>query len=134
MRKMDNKRVSTLVVAKPGLMRNSLLAFLRATPGVDIVALVDNATTALRMARTLRPAVLLVDTNLAENGVLGMVRELRAEQPAVRSIALSESIQEQQQLLQAGASHALIKGFLDERLRQAILSGTAYVQTVETAR
>jgi len=134
MRNMDNKRVSTLVVAKPGLMRNSLLAFLRATPDVDIVALVDNATTALQMARTLRPAVLLVDTNLAENGVFGMVRELRAEQPAVRSIVLSESIQEQQQLLQAGASHALIKGFLDERLRQAILSGTENNHPADDAR
>jgi DNA-binding NarL/FixJ family response regulator len=130
MRNMDNKRVSTLVVAKPGLMRNSLLAFLRATPGVDIVALVDNATTALQMARILRPAVLLVDTNLAENDVLVMIRELRAEQPAVRSIVLSESIQEQQQSLQVGASHALIKGFLDDRLRQAILYGTAHVQSI----
>jgi len=115
-------RVSALVVAKPGLMRNSLLAFLRATPGVDIVALVDNSKAAIQLARALRPAVLLVDTNLAENGVLGMLRQLRIEQPALRSIVLSESIAEQQQSIQAGADQALVKGFLDERLREAVLA------------
>jgi DNA-binding NarL/FixJ family response regulator len=130
----DVYRVSTVVVAKPGLMRNSLLAFLRATPGVDIVALVDNTATALQIARRLQPTVLLVDTDLAENGVLGIVCQLHAEQPALRSIVLSGNIQEQQRLLQAGASQALLKGFLDERLRQAILYGTAYVQKVETVR
>lgn len=129
----NSKRVSTLVVAKPGLMRNSLLAFLRATPGVDVVALVDNTAAALQLARTLRPAVLLVDTNLAEDGVFGMVRELRAEQPGLRSIVLSESIPQKQKSLQAGASQALIKGFLDERLRQAILFGVENTHPVERA-
>jgi DNA-binding NarL/FixJ family response regulator len=116
-------QISTLVVAKPGLMRNSLLAFLRGIPGVDIVALVDNTTKALQMVRTLHPAVLLVDTNLAEDGALGMVQQLKIELPGLRSIVLSESVQQQRQSLLAGASQALVKGFLDDRLREAVLGG-----------
>jgi DNA-binding NarL/FixJ family response regulator len=116
------KPISTMVVAKPGLMRNSLLAFLRGIPGVDVVALVDNTTTALQMVRTLQPTVLLVDTNLAEDGVLGMVKQLKIELPGLRSIVLSESVQQQRQSLLAGASHALVKGFLDDRLREAVLN------------
>jgi DNA-binding NarL/FixJ family response regulator len=118
----NRNRISTLIVAKPGLMRNSLLAFLRATPGVDVVALVDSTASALQLAHLLHPEVVLVDTDLSEDGVLAMVRQLQVEQPRLRSIVLSESIQQQQQSLQAGARQALIKGFLDERLREAILN------------
>jgi DNA-binding NarL/FixJ family response regulator len=118
---MGNKnRISTLIVAKPGLMRNSLLAFLRATPGVDVVALVDSTAGGLHLARLLRPEVVVVDTDLAEDGVLAMVQQLRTEQPRLRSIVLVENLLQQQQSLQAGAKHALVKGFLDERLREAV--------------
>jgi DNA-binding NarL/FixJ family response regulator len=117
-----NRQVSTLVVAKPGLMRNSLLAFLRATPGVDVVALVDSTTAALLLARNLFPDVVLVDTNLSEDGVLSMVRQLQLERPHLRSIVLAESVHQQQQALLAGASQALVKGFLGERLRDAVLN------------
>jgi two-component system response regulator DevR len=112
-----------LVAAKPGLMRNSLLAFLRATPGVDIVAVEGKTAAALLLARSLRPNVFLVDTNLVDEGALEIVRQLKAEQPGLRCIVLSDNLLQQQQSLQAGASQALIKGFLDDRLREAVLGG-----------
>jgi len=114
-------RVATLVVAKPGLMRNSLLAFLRATLQVEVVALAEDTAAALQAARQHKLDVLVLDTDLLEDGYVGLLQQLHSEQPALKCIVLSDTIHQQQKSLAAGASVALLKGFLDERLWDALV-------------
>lgn len=111
----------TLLVARPGHMRNSLLAFLRAIPGVEVVAVVDHPATALEAARQYRPSVLIGDADLSEESLLELLHQLHAELPVLNSVVLVNSLQQQRSFLAAGADDALLKGCLDERLRAAVL-------------
>jgi DNA-binding NarL/FixJ family response regulator len=110
-----------MIVARPSLMRNSLLAFLRAMPQVDIIALADDAVTALQTAQLRQPEVVVVDMDL-EDGALDLIRQLHHEPPSPRSVVLVNNFYQQKRFLEAGASIALLKGFLEEQLQKALLN------------
>jgi len=112
--------IHILIVAKPGLMRNSLLAFLRAMPHVDIIALVDNPVMALQETQLRQPEVVVIDMDLYEDVALDLVRQLHHEPSSPRSIVLANNFYQQKRSLEAGASIALIKGSLEESLQRAI--------------
>ncbi len=107
-------------------MRDALLAFLRASTGVEVVAVVDEPGRALEAARRCWPhtALAVIDGKLSEQILLGVVRQLSIEQPALNSVLLVDNLRQQRAFLAAGATHALLKGHLDERLRAAVLGAT----------
>jgi DNA-binding NarL/FixJ family response regulator len=53
--------------------------------------------------------------------VLDILQQLRAELPALRSVILANTLQQQRRFLAAGASRVLLKGLLDDRLTAAVL-------------
>ncbi|MFQ5813345.1 MAG: response regulator [Anaerolineae bacterium] len=115
-------QTSTLVVARPGLMCDSLLIFLQATHGVEVVAVVDDLAAALEAVRRLHPHTLVVDADLpSEEALLSLVQQIHAELPALNIVAVVNSFRQQRAFLAAGAGHALLKGCLDERLRAAVV-------------
>jgi DNA-binding NarL/FixJ family response regulator len=121
--KMENKNlVRVMVAGKPGIMRNSLLSYLRTIARVQIVALADDAESALHLIQQNRPQFAVIDSDLSEDRVMGLVQQINAEQPSTKIIVLVESVPQQQRCLQWGAQHALLKGFLDEQLYRAVLS------------
>lgn len=102
-------------------MRESLLAFLSASHGVEIVGIAEEPAALPDLIGRRRPCVLVADADLAEGDLLALVQRLRVDLPELNSIVLVSSLRQQRAFLAAGASHALLKGFLDERLRQAVL-------------
>ena len=110
-----------MIVARPSLMRNSLLAFLRGMPQADIIALADDAVTALQKAQLHQPEVVVVDMDL-EDGALDLIRNLHHEPSSPRSVALANNFYQQKRFLEAGASVALLKGSLEEQLQNAVLN------------
>jgi len=107
-------------------MCDSLLVFLQATHGVEVVAVVDEPPAALETARRLHPHTLVVDADfLSEEALLSLVQQLHTELPALSIVALVNSFRQQRAFLAAGAGHALLKGCLDGRLRAAVLGTPA---------
>ena len=111
-----------LVAAKPDLMRNSLVSYLRVIPRVDILAPADDTSTAIGLARSQQPDALVADVNLSEADLLYLVKLLRNEQPKLNCIVLADNVQQKQVFLSAGANCVLLKGFLDDRLKKALLT------------
>jgi len=103
-------------------MRNSLVSYLRVIPHTDILSLADDTPTALVLARSQQPDVLVADVNLSEADVLALVQQLRNEQPKLNCVVLADNVQQKQVFLGAGANCVLLKGFLDDRLRDALLT------------
>jgi len=111
-----------LIAAKPGIMRNSLQAYLRTLAQVSDILLADDALDAFRIVCAHNPALMIVDADLAESEILGLVRQARTEKPRLRIVALVESMRQRQMSLAAGADHGLLKGFLDEQLGQTVIN------------
>jgi len=101
-------------------MRDSLVAFLRAVPRLRVAEMAQSADAAMRLTRAVQPDVLVLDVNLSDVGILDLVRGLRAERPDLNLIVLADTLRQREQLAAAGASHALMKGCLDDQLRRAL--------------
>ena len=114
--------VRVIIAGKPGIMRNSLLSYLRTITQVQIVALADDADTALALIRQNQPQWVVLDADLSEERITKLVCQIHTEQPATKIIVLVESMRQQEHCLQLGVQHALLKGFLDEQLDRAVLS------------
>ncbi len=110
-----------MIAAKSSLMRNSLWSFLRATLPNQAVVFANQFESALRMVTEEKPVLAIVDADLADSGMQNLIRWIRTEEPSVRLVALVESRREQQSCIALGANHALLKGFLDEELRNAVM-------------
>lgn len=115
------EQTSALIAVSPGVMRDSLLAFLRATLHVEIAALIDDAAVIQKSVCQHQPRTLVVDADLCQGTLLNIVRQLSTESPALNSVVLVDSFRQQRIFLAAGARHVLLKGCLDERLRAAVL-------------
>jgi len=125
MRWTSRTQTSALVVARPGLMRNSLLTFLQSTPHIKVVALLDDPAATLEAVRRHRPHTLVVDADLSEQVLLAVVRKLGTEQPTINSVVLVDSLRQRDAFLSVGGTHThvLLKGCLGERLQAAIQDG-----------
>lgn len=120
---MENtKTVRVMIAAKPGIMRNSLLSYLRTIANVQIVALADSAEAALRIINEIQPQLVVVDSDLSEERVLSLIQKINDRQPKLKMIVLVDSIRQQERCLKLGVQHVLLKGFLDEQLCSAVLS------------
>jgi len=111
-----------LVAAKPGIMRNSLLSYLRAVLGIRPIVTADDAVSACQMIRECNPELIVVDSDLSESEMLNVIRCAHAEPLHAKTIALVESLSQQELCLAMGATHTSLKGFLDKQLREAVLN------------
>lgn len=112
--------VRILVAARPGPMRNALLSFLMAIPNVQIAGLADGADTVKEKLSHCAVDALIVDADLGEALLLELLRECQTQPTILRCVFLVENRRQQAAFQAAGASHTLLKGFLDDRLRQII--------------
>ncbi len=118
----SEKPMVIMIAARPGIMRNSMVSYVRTLSTRHATVLVDQLDSALKTLRSKNVKLAIVDADLSEEGMFRLIRLIRAEQPKARLIALVESLRQQQLCLGLGANDALLKGFLDEQLRQAVLS------------
>jgi DNA-binding NarL/FixJ family response regulator len=116
--------LTVLVVARPGLMRDSLVTFLTAMPEVRVVGASDNAPALLDMILADPADAIVVDVNLGQDAVLALLDGLRALPTPVRCIVLSDDPWQHESFLSAGADVVLVKGFLGDLLRRAVLGGS----------
>ena len=131
-RARQNPGQSIVIAARPGVMRNALVAFLNAIPQVAILAVVDTCSTALDTVRRESPAVLVVDVDLSADAVTDLVHCIAGEMPGVTIVALVGTMLQQRMLQTAGAHFALLKGYLNDQLRQAVLPAASTIGSSTT--
>ncbi len=106
-----NNRAPTLIVVRPGRMRDSLRALLRAIPQVRVIGQVEDGPSAQKMLIKHCPALVLLASNLPGDEAWGVLRQTKAEQPQARCLVLADTIHQQWMAEAAGADSVLLAGF-----------------------
>jgi DNA-binding NarL/FixJ family response regulator len=104
-------RLRVLVVDDHPLFRAGVVAALKSEPDLEVCGEADTATSARALAGRLHPDAAVVDLMLQNDDGLKLVRELRAELPALRIVVLSmlEAAVYKPKALQAGANFFVSK-------------------------
>ena len=116
--------VRVVVADDQGLVRSGFLALLRSEDGIDVVGEAANGLEAVKLAKTERPDVILMDIRMPEMDGLEATRVITAD-PALQSVRilvlttfdLDSYVHE---ALRAGASGFLLKDTLPAELLAAV--------------
>ena len=132
-------KIRILVVDDHAMFRDGLRAVLEHQEDLLLVGEAGDADTALLLARQLTPDVILMDLNLPERSGVEVTREVCAELPRVRVIALTMYRDDDMiaAAVQAGVSGYVLKDARASDLLQAIrtvAAGGAAVDPMVTAR
>lgn len=114
------------------IVRVGLRALLERLGGMAVVAEADSGRAAVQLAKKLKPAVVLMDISMPDLNGIDATRQILADGPGVKVIALSMHADTRYVagMLQAGARGYLLKDSVaDEigRAVQAVLAGEVYL-------
>lgn len=114
--------IGVLIVDDHPIMRVGIAAILNGQPGMSVVGQAGTAAEAVKLFRTLQPAITLMDLRLPDRNGVEAIREIRAFAPAARIVVLTtyEGDEDIHQALEAGARGYLIKGMSHTALVQAL--------------
>jgi DNA-binding NarL/FixJ family response regulator len=114
------------------MLRDGLRAILEKQKNVEVIGEAGDGRTAVEMARALVPDVVVMDISMPDLNGVEATRQIKAENPAVKVIALSRHSDAQyvRRMLEAGASGYVLKsGAYDElhRAVEAVSEGNHYL-------
>lgn len=114
--------VKVLLVDDHMIIREGLRSLIAKQPGMEVVAESDNGRTALKLTRKLKPNVIVMDINMPDMNGIDATRQIVAEFPDVKVIALSMHSDRRfvVEMLKAGVSGYLLKDAAFEELAKAI--------------
>jgi DNA-binding NarL/FixJ family response regulator len=114
--------IRTLVADDHRIVRESLVAVLEASGACQVVAQAADGIEAVELALQLRPEVAILDISMPRLNGIEVVRRLRAELPATRTLVLTMHEEEEYVLhvVRAGASGYLLKDSATSELLQAV--------------
>lgn len=130
---MTDPNVSVMVVDDHPMWRNGVARDLEER-GFEIPATAGDAVSALRIARTVKPDVVLMDLKLGDTSGVDATRQVTQEIPGTRVLVLSASGEHEDVLeaVKAGASGYLVKSASVDELVDAV-TRTAAGDAVFTA-
>lgn len=101
----------TLVVAKPGRLRDSLLLLLTTILKLAKVDHVDDGPSLMRQIQQQPPDLILMDSDLEHNGSLEALQALKAKAPLIPCLVIVSNSRQQSMARNAGADGMLLRGF-----------------------
>lgn len=118
---MTGPDISVMVVDDHPMWRDGVARDLEER-GFEVEATTGDAVSALRIARTVRPDVVLMDLNLGDTSGVEASREITQEVPGTRVLVLSASGEHSDVLeaVKAGASGYLVKSASADELVDAV--------------
>jgi len=104
------------------IVRQGLRTLLAAEPDMEVVAEADNGRAVIKLAQELRPQVVIMDITMPDLNGIEATRQILAESPGIKVIALSMHSDSLfvLNMLRAGASGYLLKDCALEELVKAI--------------
>lgn len=101
-----------LIADDSKVLRERLAGLLSTLPRVGAIAQAEDAQQALRLARELRPEVLLLDIHMPGGDGIEVLREVKNEQPDTTVIMLTNHAQEayRERCFALGADYFISKG------------------------
>jgi len=115
-------KIRILLADDHRIIREGLRALIVGLQGLEVVAEAEDGRTAVRLARELKPDLIVMDIGMAELNGMEATRQIRAESPRAKVIALSMHSDARfvSEMLKAGASGYLLKDSAFEELARAI--------------
>jgi DNA-binding NarL/FixJ family response regulator len=117
-------KIRVLVVDDFPLVREGLAAALAMDPGFEVLGQASDAEEGMRMARELRPEVVLLDLRMPEGGGMALLERLRAEMPETKALVVTASEKAETLLdaVAAGAAGYVTKRVSARELRHAVVT------------
>jgi len=117
-------KIRVLVVDDFPLVREGLTASLEVDPGIEVVGEAGDGEEGLRLARVVRPDVVLTDIRMPGTGGAALTARLRAELPGTRVLVVtaSEKAETLLEAVAAGAAGYLTKRASGPELRHAVIT------------
>jgi DNA-binding NarL/FixJ family response regulator len=117
-------KIRVLVVDDFPLVREGLTASLEVDPGIEVIGEAADGDEGLRMARELRPDVVLVDMRMPGLGGPVLLTRIREELPDTRVLVVtaSEKAETLLEAVSAGAAGYLTKRVSGRELRHAVIT------------
>lgn len=115
-------KMRVLLADDHAVLRAGLRSLLSSQPDIEVVGEAETGQQAVRKARELAPDVVLMDITMAGLDGISAVREIRAELPATRVLALTmhDNVNYLRQILEAGGSGYVLKKAADTELLSAL--------------
>jgi len=95
--------IPTVVVSRPGIMRQSLQTSLAVHPGIVVVAVCGDGLTSLSQLAQKQPRLLIIDSNLLDEEVEALIGTVKIRWPAIHCLVLLQSRHRERATLAAGA-------------------------------
>jgi DNA-binding NarL/FixJ family response regulator len=117
-----NKQVPAYILARPGRIRDSLVALLRAMPQIGPIQQVNCNLTELKSLPDHKQALVLLDATLINREMWHYVQQIKKEnlQTRYKCIVLADTILQQRTAIAAGADEVLLAGFPGAQLFAAV--------------
>ncbi len=114
--------ISILIADDHKIVREGLIALLSQHPQMQVVGEAENGRQAVQLAASLRPQVVIIDIGMPELNGIEATRQIVAEVPGAKVIALSMHSDKRfvKGMLKAGAAGYLLKYCASEELVSAI--------------
>ncbi len=114
--------VKILLADDHKIVRDGLRALLANQPGMNVIAEADNGRETVRLARDLSPDLVIMDIGMPDLNGIDATRQITAELPDVKVIALSMHSDRRfvVQMFRAGALGYLLKDCAFEELTRAV--------------
>jgi DNA-binding NarL/FixJ family response regulator len=117
----SNRPIPAVIVSRPGIMQQSLRSSLAACPVIVVVASFGDGLTTLNHLTQFNPGILIVDSNLLDEEIDALIAAVKVNQPTIRCLVFLKSIQQERQMLAAGADAVTLRDVSAPQL-QAILA------------
>jgi DNA-binding NarL/FixJ family response regulator len=135
----ESPLVRVLVVDDHALFRHGLLQVLQTAPDIEVVGEARDALSAIELAAEWLPDVVLMDVRMPGMNGIEAARRIRAAQPSVRILMLTESEEEDDLYgaVRAGATGYLLKEVAIDEIADAIRAvagGQALVSPMMTTK
>ncbi len=114
--------IRILIADDHKIVREGLIALLRQHPHMEVVGEAENGRQAVQLAASLQPQVVIIDIGMPELNGIEATRQIMAESPGTKVIALSMHSDKRfvKGMLKAGAAGYLLKYCASEELVNAI--------------
>jgi DNA-binding NarL/FixJ family response regulator len=117
---MGEDRVSTLIVARPGPLRDGMEALLASVHQVQVIGKAGRAAKALCIASGCPLDLLLIEAGLPCDGVSRVLAFCRGQRPGLRCIVLADNAQEAREARALEVDAVFLQGFPPDRFVRTV--------------